>query len=231
MPVDYEQAVATAPPGWRHFSIDDVARLPAEVRERELPRIPAGEPADRVVRALFWTLVYHLEPERWDELARCEPIHPAILDALPRNVSRALDVGAGSGRLTARLVELCDRVVAVEPSAGLRALLMSRLPTVSVKPGWADALPFEDSTFDLVAGCGVPDLNASSALAELQRVAAPGGWIALVSPEEPGWFEARGWRRVTAVALPPEPHPSWIDDFFGQPDPPHELVMTRRPTT
>jgi SAM-dependent methyltransferase len=227
MPVDYAQAVATAPPGWRHFSIDDVSRLPAEVRDRELARVPRGEREDRVVRALFWTLVYHLEPARWDELARHEPIHPAIVNELPQNVRRGLDVGAGSGRLTAHLVERCHTVTAVEPSAPLRAMLTERLPGVRVEAGWADDLPFEESSFDLVAGCGVlgPD---EAALSELHRVAAPGAWIALVSPEEPEWFEAAGWRRVTAPPTPPPPHPSWLDDFFGQPDPPHELVITRR---
>lgn len=225
--MDYAQAVATAPPGWRHFGIDDVARLPADVREHEMAHIPPGEPDDRVVRALFWTLVYHLEPARWDELARHEPIHPAIVDELPRNVGNGLDVGAGSGRLTAHLVTRCQAVTAVEPSAPLRAMLAERLPVVIVKGGWADHLPFEDSSFDLVAGCGVLGPEPA-ALSELQRVAAPGGWIALVSPERPEWFEAAGWRRVTAPPMPPPAHPSWIDDFFGQPDPPHELVITRR---
>ena len=225
--MDYEKAVATAPPGWRFFDMDDVARLPAGVRERELSRIPPGEPPDRVLRGLFWTLVYHLEPQRWDELSRCEPIHPAILDELPRDVRRGLDVGAGSGRLTAHLVTRCESVVAVEPSAGLRTMLAARFPAVRVEPGWADALPFDDAAFDLVASCGVPDLQGA-ALGELRRVAMAGGWIALISPEDPEWFEARGWRRVTTNAIPPEPHPAWIDDFFGRPDPPHELVLTRR---
>jgi SAM-dependent methyltransferase len=227
MPVDYAQAVATAPPGWRHFSIDDVARLPAEVRDREMARIPRGEPEDRVVRALFWTLVYHLEPARWDELARHEPIHPAILKELPQNVRHGLDVGAGSGRLTAHLVRRCQTVTAIEPSAPLRAMLAERLPGVNVEAGWADDLPSEDSSFDLVAGCGVLGPEPA-ALTELRRVTAPGGWIALVSPEQPEWFEAAGWRRVTVPPMPPLPHPSWLDDFFGQPDPPHELVITRR---
>jgi SAM-dependent methyltransferase len=224
--VDYEQAVATAPPGWRHFSIDDVDRLPVEVREREMARIPRGEPEDRVVRALFWTLVYQLEPERWDELARHEPIHPAILEALPRGARTGLDVGAGSGRLTAHLVERCEGVIAVEPSSGLRALLAQRLPTVDVEHGWSDSLPLRDASCDLVSACGLLGPDPAS-LAELRRVTAPGGWIALISPEQPEWFEAGGWRRVTAEPISPPPHPSWIDDFFGQPDPPHELVITR----
>lgn len=227
MRVDYEQAVATAPPGWRHFTIADVERLPADVRERELARIPPHEPRERVLRALFWTFVYHLEPERWDELARCEPIHPAVLDALPRNMLTALDVGAGSGRLTAHLVERSEGVIAVEPSEGLRKLLAERLPQVRVKYGWSDALPLDDGSCDLVAACGAVGPDAAT-LSELRRVTRLGGWIALVSPEQPEWFEKHRWRRITAPPISPLPHPSWIDDFFGPPDPPHDLVLTRR---
>ena len=119
--MEYEEAVATAPPGWRHFAIADLDRLPPDVRDRELARVPRGEPDERVLRALFWTLVYHLEPERWDELARSEPIAPELIAALPHGVDLAVDVGAGSGRLTQHLVARSRRVVAVEPSAGLRA--------------------------------------------------------------------------------------------------------------
>ena len=227
MSVGYEQAVESAPPGWRHFTIDDVTRLPDDVRSREAARIPPGEPDERIVRAMFWPLVYHLEPEKWDELARYEPIHPAIVDALPRGVRHGLDVGAGSGRLTAHLVDRCDEVLAVEPSAGLRAILARRLPAVQVAHGWSDALPFPHSAFDLVAACGVIGPEPAT-LEELHRVTAPGGWIALVSPEEPEWFEANGWQRVSAQPTLAPAHPSWIDEFFGQLDPPHELVMTRR---
>jgi SAM-dependent methyltransferase len=226
--VDYEQAVATAPPGWRHFGIDDVARLPADVREREMARIPEGEPEERVLRALFWTFVYHLEPERWDELARHEPIDPALIEALPHGVQTGLDVGAGSGRLTAHLVGRCRQVIAVEPSQGLRELLRRRLPGVRALHGWAEALPVEDALCDLTAACGTlgPDPRV---LDELRRVTAPGGTMALINPEQPEWFEAHGWRRLAVTPLPPPPHPRWIDEFFGPLDPPRELLTTRLP--
>src|SRR5487761_1578617 len=41
--MDYELAVETAPPGWRHFTMSDVERLPAAVRDHELARIPDVE--------------------------------------------------------------------------------------------------------------------------------------------------------------------------------------------
>jgi hypothetical protein len=151
--LNFEEAVEKAPPGWRHFSITDVARLPASVRAHELAGVPAGERGERVIRALFWTLVYHLEPEKWDELARFEPIHPSLIAALPRNVETSIDVGAGSGRLTSHLVGRSVSVIAVEPSDGLRSLLMQRLPTVRAVAGWAEALPIDDRSSQLTASC------------------------------------------------------------------------------
>ena len=221
----YEEAVAKSPPGWRRFTIEDVARLPEAVREREMSHVPPGEPAERVVRALFWTLVYHLEPGRWDELARVEPIAPELLDILPRSVDVAVDVGAGSGRLTEHLLRRSRLVVAVEPSAGLRAILVRRLPAVCVVSAWAEALPLIDGCAQLIAACGAfgPE---EAVLDEMRRAAAPGGEIALISPEQPEWFEENGWRRIVAPAPAVPRHPRELDDFFGPPDPPHQMVTT-----
>lgn len=224
--MDFEQAVETAPPGWRHFRTQDIARLPRAVRDHEMARVPVGVASERMVRGLFWTLVYHLEPEKWDELARHEPIHPELLEALPDSAAVGVDVGAGSGRLTQHLVSRCEQVIAVEPSAGLRGILSRRLPDVRTIAGWVESLPLEDRCAQLTAACGAfgpePDV-----LTELRRITAPGGVIALISPESPEWFEAAGWKRISAPPLPAPDHPRWIDEFFGPLDPPHELVMTR----
>jgi len=223
--VEFDEAVDRAPPGWRHFTLEDVARLPDEVRAHEMARVPPGESGERIVRGLFWTLVYHLDAGRWDELARHEPIARELIDALPNRVEAALDVGAGSGRLTQHLVPRATKVVAVEPSDPLRALLAARYPAVHALSGWAEALPFTAGTFQLTAACGAfgPD---PAVLAELRRVTSPGGVIALISPEHPEWFEAQGWSRIVAPPAPVPEHPQWLDEFFGPLDPPHELVMT-----
>ncbi|HKC18267.1 MAG TPA: methyltransferase domain-containing protein [Candidatus Dormibacteraeota bacterium] len=223
--MDYEEAVEKAPPGWRHFSLDDIARLPEDVRGRELERIPPGESDDRILRALFWTFVYHLEPEKWDELARVEPIHADLIAALPRTMT-ALDIGAGSGRLTEHLVARCAEVVAVEPAQGLRAMLTGRLPTVRAVGGWADSLPIEDGWSELTAACGSigPDARVVD---ELRRVTAAGGAIALIGPEHPEVFEAAGWERIVAPPVPPLAHDPWVEEFFGPLDPPHEMVLIR----
>jgi SAM-dependent methyltransferase len=234
--MDYEQAVAAAPPGWTHFHLADLDRLPPQVKQREMDRVPGSErvllqggdsdATERILRAAFWSLVYHLEPDLWDELARVEPIHPALVAALPESAEFALDIGAGSGRLTAQLVNRCRHVIAIEPSIGLRSLLHRRLPKASVVAGWAEALPVRSGCSQLTSACGSlgPD---PAVLSELRRVTAMGGVIALISPESPEWFEANGWRRVSLPAPPAMDHDRWIDDFFGPLDPPHELVMTR----
>jgi len=224
--VEFDEAVDKAPPGWRQFDFDDVARLPEPVRAHEMARVPPGEPEERIVRGLFWTLVYHLAPDRWDELARHEPIAQAVIDALPRGARSALDVGAGSGRLTHHLVDRAGAVVAVEPSAPLRGMLADRYPTVRAVAAWAEAMPFAAGSFDLTAACGAfgPEPEV---LSELRRVTARRGVIALISPEHPEWFEAQGWRRVVAPPMAPPDHAGWLDDFFGPLDPPHELVMTQ----
>ena len=222
--MEYEDAVDTAPPGWRHFSIPDIERLPPEVRERELARVPKGEPDERVIRGLFWSLVYHLEPQWWDALARAEPIAPELIAALPQGVDLAVDVGAGSGRLTEHLLRRSRHVIAVEPSAGLLEILGRRLPEVEAIAAWADAMPLDDGCSELTAACGAfgPE---EVILAELRRITRPGGVVALISPEQPEWFETHGWRRVTASRRRPPGHSPWLDEFFGPPDPPHELVM------
>lgn len=234
--MDYTTAARTAPPGWRHFTIDDLERLPDAVRRRERARIPSSElnliegrdqaAAQRCTRALFWTLVYHLEPERWDQLASCEPIHPSLLDVLPRKLDVAVEVGAGSGRLTTHLVSRARRVVAVEPSQPLARMLRARLPSACVVAGWAESLPLPGHCAEMTAACCSfgPD---PVVLAELQRVTAPGGSIALVNPEQPEWFEEHGWTRTTITPPAPDPHPAWIDEYFGPPDPPRDIVMRR----
>ena len=231
--MEFELAVETAPPGWRHFTISDLGRLPAAVRDRELARVPraerdrlaAGDPEarDRALRACFWTFVYHLEPELWDQLARAEPIHPDLLAALPATMGRVLEVGAGSGRLTAHLAERCTNLIAIEPAAGLRKLLRRRLADICVVAGRAEAIPLKDGWSLLTVACGSVGPDAT-VLRELERVTASGGEIALISPEQPGWFEDHGWRRISREPLPAPPHDDWIDDFFGPPDPPHEMV-------
>ncbi len=72
---------------------------------------------------------------------------PALFDAIeelagrPLAGSRAVDVGAGTGMATARLLERGARVVAVEPGAGMAAEFRHRLPGTPVVRGDGNAPP------------------------------------------------------------------------------------------
>jgi protein-L-isoaspartate O-methyltransferase len=74
------------------------------------------------------------------ESTKFEIVHADVLDLLPAMGSAVLDVGSGSGRDAAALARLGYRVVAVEPSAGLRAQAKIRHPIPDII--WLDdALP------------------------------------------------------------------------------------------
>ncbi len=232
----YSESVAAAPPGAATFSRADLDRLPPEARTGLLAGVPAEErelleqgdtaATGRVLRACFWTLVYHLLPYRWDELSQVEPIHPGVLEALPADGARVLEVGAGSGRLTANLASRARSLIAVEPVEPLREILRARVPGIAVLDAVAQDLPVADRWADLSVSCASlgPDL---ACVRELERCTRRGGIVALISPEHPEWFESHGWRRLrfdpSAVVVPP--HDPALEAFFGPLDPPHELLL------
>ncbi|HKV67846.1 MAG TPA: class I SAM-dependent methyltransferase, partial [Gaiellales bacterium] len=63
---------------------------------------------------------------------------------------RAVDVGCGSGMLTAELVARlgAGAVAAIDPSAPFVEAIGARFPGVDVRRGTAEDLPFEDGEFD-----------------------------------------------------------------------------------
>ena len=86
---------------------------------------------------------------------------------------RVLDVGAGTGALTAELVERGVTVVAEEPSPEFAAVLQARFPGVDVHETPAETLPFGAGEFDAaLAQLVVAFMSAApAAVAEMARVA------------------------------------------------------------
>jgi SAM-dependent methyltransferase len=86
---------------------------------------------------------------------------------------RALDVGAGTGALTAELLARGATVAAADPSPEFVAVLRERFPDIDVREAPAEALPFEDASFDVALAqlvfAFVSDAPAS--VAEMARVA------------------------------------------------------------
>jgi SAM-dependent methyltransferase len=89
---------------------------------------------------------------------------------------RVLDLGAGTGKLTAVLTALEADVTAVEPDAAMLAELRRAQPAVRALPGSAEAIPLPDASVDAVlCGQALHWFDLSRALPEAARVLAPGG--------------------------------------------------------
>jgi SAM-dependent methyltransferase len=109
--------------------------------------------------------------------------------------SRVLDVAAGTGKLTERLVPRVGSVVAVDLVPAMLEVLSRRVPSATVLQGAAESLPCESDSFDAVT---VADafhwFEIESALAEAARVLRPGKGMAIVkhaplaSRAPPSWL-------------------------------------------
>jgi SAM-dependent methyltransferase len=93
---------------------------------------------------------------------------------------RALDVGAGTGKLTQALCGAGVTTVAVEPAPGMLKVLKHTVSRAQVLAGSAEELPLPDGSVDLVAvGQAFHWFDRDRALPELARVLRPGGRLAL----------------------------------------------------
>ncbi|MEU8349211.1 class I SAM-dependent methyltransferase [Streptomyces sp. NPDC048845] len=92
---------------------------------------------------------------------------------------RVLDLGAGTGKLTATLVATGSDVTAVEPDPAMLTELCCALPAVRALQGSAEAIPLPDASVDAVlAGNAMHWFDMAVAGAEIARVLAPGGILA-----------------------------------------------------
>ncbi|HEY0936395.1 MAG TPA: class I SAM-dependent methyltransferase, partial [Trebonia sp.] len=92
---------------------------------------------------------------------------------------RILDLGAGTGKLTALLAALGADVTAVEPDAAMLAELRRGLPSVPARSGTAEQIPLEDASVDAVlCAQAMHWFDLSRALPEIARVLVPGGTLA-----------------------------------------------------
>ena len=90
-----------------------------------------------------------------------------------------LDLGAGTGKLTAVLAALGADVVAVEPDAAMLAELRRALPKVATFTGDAEAIPLADASVDAVlAGNAMHWFDMDVAGPQIARVLTKGGTLA-----------------------------------------------------
>jgi SAM-dependent methyltransferase len=110
--------------------------------------------------------------------------------------ARILDIGCGVGMYTEQFRRFSPHVVGVELDLAAAAQARVRTPDVVVAP--AEVLPFADDSFDVVFSHEVIEhvQDDCAAIAEMVRVAAPGGRIVLFCPNRLYPFETHGhyWR-------------------------------------
>jgi SAM-dependent methyltransferase len=127
-----------------------------------------------------------------DVYEEARPDYPAVavawlakrLDLRPGRT--VLDLAAGTGKLTRRLVPTGARVIAVEPLPAMRARLGDLVPEVEALAGTAEAIPLPDASANAVTvGQAFHWFDGPAALAEIHRVLRPGGALALVWNRRP----------------------------------------------
>ncbi|MFP5019423.1 class I SAM-dependent methyltransferase [Pseudonocardia phyllosphaerae] len=153
--------------------------------------------------------------------------------------SRVLDLGAGTGKLTASLVARGLDVVAVEPDPDMLAVLRERIPGADARQAPAEAIPLADASVDaVVVGQALHWFDLDRATPEIARVLRPGGVLACLwngRDGDVGWV-ARVDEIRTGLQAPAD-NPAGGGEDPDLPDEPWfigaatERVTWSRPTT
>jgi SAM-dependent methyltransferase len=122
---------------------------------------------------------------------------PEVIDwLLPSGARDVLDLGAGTGKLTIRLVERGLHVVAVDPIQEMLEVLSGSLPAVPALLGTAEEIPLPDDSVDSVLVAQAWHwFDPERAIKEVARVLRPGGRLGLVwntRDERLGWVKDLG---------------------------------------
>lgn len=150
-------------------------------------------------------------PSHWyDDYERGRPGYPAqavdVADLAPSVT--ALELAAGTGKLTRQLISRFAHVVAVEPDPGMRRLLVAGCPGVEAIGGAAERIPLADDAVDAVfVAQAFHCFDNETALAEIARVLRPGGALVVM------WNVANGPVAPSITAVEELLAPIWPQDF------------------
>jgi SAM-dependent methyltransferase len=165
---------------------------------------------------------------------------PAVIGATAAELGigpgdRVLDLAAGTGKLTTALVAYGFDVLAVEPQEPLRRVLIEKVGADRVREGLAERIPLGDGS---LAAVMIADafhwFDRPRALAEIRRVLADGGGLALfnTAPDWSGASWAHELGTLVADSRPAHPHfdgPDWqefVREAGGFAEPWHVRVTT-----
>ena len=148
-------------------------------------------------------------PQDWSEVIEplLRPIHVVTVNALaPLSGLSLLDAGCGTGLALQLAAERGARVSGLDASAALLDVARGRLPDADLRVGDIEELPYDDATFDVVTAFNSMQYasDPKTAVAELARVARPGGRVAIEVWGDPARCETEGFfTRLRQLAPPP----------------------------
>ncbi|MBU9763905.1 class I SAM-dependent methyltransferase [Mycobacterium sp. TNTM28] len=151
---------------------------------------------------------------------RGRPSYPpeAIDWLLPDGAHDVLDLGAGTGKLTTRLVERGLDVKAVDPIPEMLELLSNSLPDTPALLGTAEEIPLADNSVDAVLVAQAWHwFDPERAAKEISRVLRPGGQLGLVwntRDERSGWVKDLG--RIIGPEHDPFNNEVTLPEPFGE---------------
>lgn len=118
---------------------------------------------------------------RWSTYVEATTRETMVRLSLPPT-GQLLDVGCGTGVLLERLAASQPGIAlsGVDPVPEMLSIARRRLPpSVELRSAWAEELPFQSETFDVVVSCNVLHYltDPHEALREMARVVRPGGRV------------------------------------------------------
>jgi len=143
---------------------------------------------------------------------RPAPPGAAVDWVLPESCATALDLGAGTGALTRRLLGRAVRVLAVEPDPRMLEVLTSRSPGVGAIRAAAEHLPLAAASVDAVTVSSAWHwMDPGPTLAEVGRVLRRGGTLGVVWN---GADRSVGW--VASLLGRSDPSPGEAEALAGR---------------
>ncbi|MGO4448614.1 class I SAM-dependent methyltransferase [Phyllobacterium sp. TAF24] len=122
-----------------------------------------------------------------DSYVRGRPDYPPALDAWLHDElhltagKTVVDLGAGTGKFTLRLIATGATAIAVEPVPEMLQKLSEKHPDITAIAGTAESIPLADASVDAVVCAQAFHWFATkAALTEIHRVLKPGGHLGLI---------------------------------------------------